>query len=379
MTLVLNEEQLMLRDAAHDFLHSRSPVARLRELRDGNESAGFSHDLWSEFAEMGWPAINIPESYGGLEYGCTGLGIVLEEAGRTLASSPLISTALMGVTALLESGNEALCEAWLPQLGSGEKLLALAIDEHRHHQPQSVGMSAQRNGDLFILNGHKCLVLDGHVADGLIVSARTSGETGDKAGISLFLLNRDLPGIEVERATLLDNHSAARISFKDVQISAASLLGQCDHGWPALEKTLDTGRIGIAAELLGIAQEVFERTMSYLKERTQFGVPVGSFQALQHRAAILFGEIELCKSVVLKALQAIDEGDEKLPVYASLAKARSGETARLATAEAIQMHGGIGMTDDFDIGFFIKRYQSLEQTLGNSNYHLERFACLKSY
>ncbi len=379
MALVLNEEQQMLKDSARDFLQSRSPIANLRALRDGGESIGFKREFWSEIAEMGWPAINIPESYGGLEYGCSGLGIVLEEAGRTLASSPLISTALMGVTALLESANEALCETWLPRIGSGEKLLALAIDESSHHRPESVALSAQSRGDDFILNGHKRLVLDGHVADGLIVSARTSGDTEDHAGISLFLLNSDLPGIEVEHATLLDNHTAARINFKDVQTNAANILGQTGKGWKILEKTLDTGRIGIAAELLGIAQEAFERTMAYLKERKQFGVPLGSFQALQHRAAILFGEIELCKSVVLKALQTIDEGDEKLPLYASLAKARSAETAKLATAEAIQMHGGIGMTDDFDIGFFIKRYQALEQTFGNSNYHLERFARLRGY
>ncbi len=379
MALVLNEEQLMLRDSARDFLQSRSPVASLRELRDGDGNTGFSRTLWTEIAGMGWPAINIPESYGGLDYGCSGLGIVLEEAGRALASSPLISTALMGVTALLESANEALCETWLPQIGSGEKLLALAIDESNHHRPESVAMSARSSGEGLILNGQKRLVLDGHVADGLIVSARTSGNTEDKSGITLFLVNSDLPGIEMQDTTLLDNHTAARISFKDVQISADNMLGQRDEAWKILEKTLDTGRIGIAAELLGIAQEAFDRTMAYLKERKQFGLPVGSFQALQHRAAILFGEIELCKSAVLKALQAIDEGDEKLPMYASLAKARGGDTAKLATAEAIQMHGGIGMTDDFDIGFFIKRYQALEQAFGNTNYHLERFACLKGY
>ncbi len=379
MALVLNEEQLMLRDAARDFLQSRSPIASFRELRDNGKTTGFSRELWTEMAEMGWAAIHIPESYGGLEYGCSGLGIVLEEAGRTLASSPLISTALVGVTALVESSNEAVCETWLPQIASGEKLLALAVDESGHHRPESVALSAQSNGDDYILNGHKSQVIDGHVADGLIVSARTSGVIDNQEGISLFLVEADQPGIELEHTTLLDNHRAARISFTDVRLNAANMLGPRDKAWELLEKTLDTGRIGIAAELLGIAQESFDRTMAYLKERKQFGVPVGSFQALQHRAAILFGEIEICKSTVLKALQAIDEGDENLAVYASLAKTRAGETAKLATAEAIQMHGGIGMTDDFDIGFFIKRYQALEQTFGNSNYHLERFATLKGY
>ncbi len=379
MTLVLNEEQQMLRESARDFLQARSPIANLRDLRDSGESDGFDRDLWSEIAEMGWAAINIPESYGGLEYGCSGLGIVLEETGRTLASSPLISTALMGVTALVESANEAVCEAWLPQIAAGDKLLALAVDENGHHQPETVALSAESDGNDFVLNGSKCHVLDGHVADGVIVSVRTSGNTDDRDGISLFLVESTLSGIEIEQAKLLDNHVAATISFDNVRVRAANLLGDVDKGWSILEKTLDAGRIGISSELLGIAQESFERTMEYLKERKQFGVPVGSFQALQHRAAILFGEIEMCKSTVLKALQVADEGDEQLPIYASLAKARSGETAKLATAEAIQMHGGIGMTDEFDIGFFIKRYQALEQTLGNSNFHLERFARIKGY
>ncbi len=379
MTLVLNEEQQMLRESARDFLQARSPIAKLRDLRDSGESDGFDRDLWSEIAEMGWAAINIPESYGGLEYGCSGLGIVLEETGRTLASSPLISTALMGVTALVESANEAVCEAWLPQIAAGDKLLALAVDENGHHQPETVALSAECDGNDFVLNGSKCHVLDGHVADGVIVSTRTSGNKDDREGISLFLVESTLSGIEIEQAKLLDNHVAATISFDNVRVRAANLLGDVDKGWSILEKTLDAGRIGISSELLGIAQESFERTMEYLKERKQFGVPVGSFQALQHRAAILFGEIEMCKSTVLKALQAADEGDEQLPIYASLAKARSGETAKLATAEAIQMHGGIGMTDEFDIGFFIKRYQALEQTLGNSNFHLERFARIKGY
>ena len=299
--------------------------------------------------------------------------------GRTLASSPMISTALMGVVTLTNSGNRDLCEEWLPAIATGEKLLALAFEEHQRHRPDSVALTAKPAGDGYVLNGSKTTVLDGHVADGLIVSARTSGDTDDRQGISLFLLDRDQAGLQMEYSALLDNHGAARVSFDNVEVSQARMLGPQGSGWPLLEKTLDAGRIGVAAELLGIARESFERTMEYLKERKQFGVPVGSFQALQHRAAILFGELELCRSVVLKALHALDEQDDQVPVLASLAKARAGATARLATTEAIQMHGGIGMTDQFDMGFFIKRYKALEQLLGDTNYHLDRFARLRDY
>jgi alkylation response protein AidB-like acyl-CoA dehydrogenase len=379
MSLVLNEEQQLLRDSARDFLNRQAPLSRFRELRDNGDATGFSRTLWSEMADMGWPAIAIPEQYGGLDYGNSGLGIVLEECGRTLASSPMMSTALMGTLALVESGNRELCETWLPEIATGEKLLALAIEEHNRHRPENVSLTATPAGTGYELNGRKTAVLDGHVADGLIVSARNPDGDSGSGGISLFLVDRDQPGIRVQYTALLDNHGAARIRFSEVEASARQLLCPADTGWRVLEKTLDAGRIGAAAELLGIARETFERTVEYLKERKQFGVPIGIFQALQHRTAILFGEIELCRSVVLKALHALDEADEQLPLLASLAKARAGFTARLATAEAIQMHGGIGMTDEFDIGFFIKRYKSLEQVLGDTNYHLERFARLRGY
>jgi len=379
MNLVLNEEHRLLQDSARDFLRRQSPVSRHRELRDSGDATGFSRDLWNEMTDMGWPAINVPEQYGGLGYGCSGLGIVLEECGRTLASSPMISTALMGAVTLTGSGNQGLCEDWLPAVASGERLLALAFEEHQRHRPEHVALTAKPSEDGYVLNGAKTLVLDGHAADGLIVSARTAGGVDDRQGISLFLVDRDLSGLQLEYTTLLDNHGAARVSFNNAGISQGRMLGPRDGAWPLLEKTLDTGRTGVAAELLGIARESFERTVEYLKERKQFGVPIGSFQALQHRAAVLFGEIELCRSVVLKALHALDGEDDQVPLFASLAKARAGATARLATSEAIQMHGGIGMTDQFDLGFFIKRYKALEQLLGDTNYHLDRYARLKGY
>ena len=379
MALVLNEEQTMLRDAAKDFLGNRAPVSHHRELRDNEARGGFSPELWTEMAEMGWAAIIIPESYGGLDYGYTGLGLVLEESGRTLTPSPLLSTALLAGSALVLSGNEGLCEQWLPQIASGEKLLSLAFEESSQHRPATINTLAEPEGDGYRLNGIKLAVMDGDTADAFIVSARTRRGDDPCEGVSLFLIPADADGLGIETTKLLDNHRSSSIRLENVLVSRSQLLGPLHGGCTILRQTLDRGRIGMAAEMLGIAQEVFERTVQYLKERKQFGVPIATFQALQHRAAILFGEIELCKSVVLKALQAIDEESDEVALLASLAKAKCGQIASLATAEGIQMHGGIGMTDEFDIGFFIKRWRSLNQQLGDSRFHLDRFARLRAY
>jgi alkylation response protein AidB-like acyl-CoA dehydrogenase len=373
MALILNEEQLMLRDSARDFLKERAPVSHLRALRDEDHQNRFSRDLWGQMTELGWPAILVPEEYGGLDYGFCGLGILLEETGRTLTPSPLLSTALTGVATLVAAGSESQRAEILPRVTSGELLLALACDESVRHRPGNIETRAGKTESGFRLNGRKTAVWDGHAADRFIVSART----GD--GISLFLVPADADGVHVDRIAVLDIAAAANVRFDEVELPAGSLLGELDGGGPVLEKVLDAARIGVSAELLGLAQEAFERTMDYIRERKQFGVPVGIFQGLQHRAAKLYAEIELCKSLVIKALQTLDDSDESNPALASATKAKLCETAHLAANEAIQMHGGIGMTDEFDIGFFLKRCQILETLYGDRYYHTDRYARLRGY
>jgi len=379
MPLVLSEEQLMLKESARDFLRQRAPVSHLRELRDSKSISGFSQELWTEMAEMGWTAILIPEQYGGLEYGYSGLGIVLEETGRTLTPSPLLSTCLMGVTAVVKGGNAEQCGKYLPEVATGSHLLALAVNESSRHAPYTVTTTAKSSDNGFCLAGRKTAVIDGHNADTLIVSARTRGADNDSDGISLFLVPADRPGITTEGYRVLDTHCAAHITLDDVKIGGDSLLGELHQGAAVLDQVLDAGVIGQSAELLGLAQEAFERTLEYLKERKQFGVAIGSFQALQHRAAVMYGDIELCKSIVLKALHALDQDAGDIPELASLVKAKLSETAHHVAAEAIQMHGGIGMTDEFDIGFFLKRCQILETFLGDRYFHLDRFARQRGY
>jgi|TARA_B110000495_G_C23035590_1_gene618346 alkylation response protein AidB-like acyl-CoA dehydrogenase len=379
MALVLNEEQQMLKESAQGFLAEHAPVSELRTQRDAGNKTGYSSTLWPQMVNMGWAAILVPEEYGGLAFGHVGMAQIVEQSGRTLTASPLLSTAILGVTAINLAGSEEQKTELLGAIAGGELTIALAVDEKTHHDPMQIAMSAERKGEGYVINGEKRFVVDGSTADILIVATRTAGSPGDMKGISLFLVNRNTLGINVDQTQMIDGRSAAIVTFTDVEVGLDALLGEQDRGFRALSATLDAGNAHLAAELLGIAQESFDRTLQYMKERKQFGALIGSFQALQHRAAHWWSEIELCKSVVLKSLQALDEGDVKSPALASIAKAKLCEVAELSTNEAIQIHGGIGMTDEYEIGFFIKRARPAQMLYGDYNYHANRFALLSGY
>jgi alkylation response protein AidB-like acyl-CoA dehydrogenase len=379
MALVLNEEQEMLKESAQGFLAEHAPVSELRAQRDAGSDKGYSDTLWSQMANMGWAAILVPEEYGGLAFGHVGMAQIVEQSGRTLTASPLLSTAILGVTAINVAGSEVQKSELLEAIAGGELTMALAVDETIHHDPVQTAMSAVSKDGGYVLNGEKRFVVDGSTADKLIVATRTSGSPGDMKGISLFLVDRTSDGVNVQRTQMLDGRNAAIITFTNVEVSIDALLGEQDKGFAALSATLDAGNAHIAAELLGIAQESFDRTLHYMKERKQFGALIGSFQALQHRAAHWWSEIEMCKSVVLKAMQSLDESDVKSSALASIAKAKLCEVAELSTNEAIQIHGGIGMTDEYEIGFFIKRARPAQMLLGGYNYHANRFALISGY
>jgi len=379
MALVLNEEQQMLKESAQGFLAEFAPVAELRKQRDTGSETGYADNLWGQMVDMGWAAILVPEAYGGLEFGHVGMGQIVEQTGRTLTASPLFATGILGVTAINKAGSEEQKAELLGAIAGGEITTALAVDETAHHAPAQISMAATKQGSGYSLNGSKRFVADGGTADKLIVAARSSGEAGDMKGISLFIVDRTAAGVEVERTATTDGRNYANINFNNVEVAESALLGEEGKGFRALSATLDAGNIFLAAELLGISQESFDRTLQYLKERKQFGVLIGSFQALQHRAADWWSQIELCKSVVLKALQAMDEGDIRTPAMASIAKAKLSEVAELATNEAIQMHAGIGMTDEYEIGFFIKRARPAQTLFGGNSYHTDRFALLNGY
>jgi alkylation response protein AidB-like acyl-CoA dehydrogenase len=374
MALILNEEQQMLRDSAKSFITESSPVSSLRERRDRGEE--WSPELWQGMAEMGWAGMVIPEAYGGLEFGYVGAGLVMEECGRVLASSPLLSSSFVSASLIASLGSDEQKETLLPAIASGASIVSLAVNETDRFDPTVTALTAQQDGDEFVLNGTKRHVLDGKIANTFIVAAKTAGNADETR---LFVVADDAPGITVEASRNADTRLVTSMQFDGVRVAAENLLGDAGATWPALERALDIGAVLSAAELSGLAQEAFERTLEYLKERKQFGVPVGSFQALQHRAAQLFCELELCKSAILKAGQAIDEDLPERSRLASMAKAKSAKTAKLAVNEAVQMFCGIGMTDEFDIGFFMKRAAAACQEFGDYYYHADRFARLGGY
>lgn len=382
MSLLLNEDQQMLQEAARNFCQKHTPISQLRQLRDSRDEHGFDQQAYQQMVELGWTGMSLPEAYGGFEFGHSGLAVVLEETGRTLTSSPLIASVLLGGNLINALGSEAQKQALLPGLIAGELLLALAIDESPFHNPTRIQTRAERQGDHYLLNGRKTLVLDGHVADKLLIVARSSGSDDSAEGLSVFLLDRNSPGLEITRQWMVDSRNSASVVLDNVKVPAEDLLGSEGQAWQDLEQVLDIARVGLAAEMLGSIQESFARIVDYLNQRQQFGVLIGSFQGLQHRAAVMYSEIELCTSIVRAAVAALDNRElaaQEVAALASAAKAKLSEVAELVSNEGIQMHGGIGMTDEFDIGFFIKRARVAQQFLGDAAFHRDRYASLNNF
>ena len=379
MALILNEEQQSLKDIASEFLQSNAPVTHFREIRDTQNELGYDESLWMEMVNLGWSGILIPEEYGGFDFGMIGMGSILEEAGKTLTPSPLFSTGVLGASLLTLGGNDSQKQTYLPQIVDGTLTTALALEESNRHAPYSIDTQAKKNGDQFIISGCKNFVIDGHSSNLLIVAARTEGSVNDESGITLFLVNSDSQGVEITKTSMVDSRNAANIKFSDVIVSSDNILGEENNGASLLEVVLDRAQIAISAEMLGNASQAFNLTLEYLKERKQFGAVIGTFQALQHRAAEMYSELELTKSSVIAACNAVDENSNDLRRMASLAKFKSGETNHLITNEAVQMHGGVGVTDEYDVGLFMKRARVTEQIFGNSEYHIDRYATLSDY
>jgi alkylation response protein AidB-like acyl-CoA dehydrogenase len=376
---VLTEEQSILRDAARTWTREQSPISALRRLRDNGSSFGYDPAAYAEMAEMGWTGVIIPEVYGGSDFGYLSLGLVLEETGRTLTASPLLSSALAAASAIVRGGNQAQKAAWLPQIAAGTLVAALAVDEAVHHKPEYVLLTATPLGAGYVLSGAKTHVLEGGAAGLFVVSARTAGETGDHDGITLFLVQGNAKGLGRKVLKRADSRGAANLTFDRVEVGPDAVLGEVGKGWDLLNETLDCARAGLAAEMLGAALQAFAITLDYLKTRIQFGRLIGSFQALQHRAAKMFVDLELARSCVEAALTAIDNNAPDIAELASLAKTKTGDVLHLVSNEMIQMHGGVGMADEHDAGLYLKRARAAEATYGNQSYHRDRYARLNGY
>ncbi len=380
MELIQTEDQELIAKTAADFVAERSPVSRVRELRDANDADGFSRALWKEMADLGWLGIPFAETHGGADLGMAELAVVMEALGRGLAPEPFLSTVLLAGQAVARSGDEVACARWLPGVVAGDVILALAYQGPRsRYDLLAPGVVAEASGDGFALRGEAVQVLDGHVADSLLVSARTSGENGKEAGISLFTVPRDAAGLAVTRQHRVDGRNAAVVAFDGVRVAAGDALGGVGGGGRLLRESVERATIGLCAEMLGGMQEAFDLTLDHLKNRKQFDTVIGTFQALKHRAADLFIDIELAKSVVMAAARAADAEDAELPRLVSLAKAHCSEAYVRVTNEAVQMFGGVGMTDEYDIGFYMKRARAAELTFGDAAYHRGRWAELGGY
>lgn len=378
MSLILNEEQVQLQDSARAFVADGWSVGELRKLR-ADTGKGYPEALWQKAAELGWLAIPFAEEYGGLGLGITELGVVLEELGRGLVVLPIVSTVVLGGGALRLGGTDAQKKAWLPKICDGSAVLTLACQETSRHDPYAVQTSAVRAEDDYVLNGRKVLVPDGHAADAVVVVARTSGAAGDRTGLTLFLVEPSLAGVKTHRNLLLDSRVAANLDLDNVRVGADAVVGEVDRGADVLDQVLAEAAVAESADMLGGIQQTFDITLEYLKVREQFGAKIGSFQGLKHRAARWFCEKELSKSIVLQALRALDAGDDNALQLASVCKARLSDTARLSGKEGIQMHGGIGVTDEHDIGLYMKRGRVSEMLFGDSAFHRNRFAELRGY
>lgn len=379
MKLILTEEEQFLKDTAKNFAEERSPISHFRSLRDNSDPMLWDKDMWNEMSKLGWPGIMIPEEFGGSNFGLSGICVVLQECAKTLTPSPLFASGVLGAYAINNYGTKEQKEKYLPLIASGELTTSVAIDESSHHNPNDTLLIAKKSADKFILSGKKTFVIDGTSSDLLIVLARTSGEKGDSTGLTLFLIDSNSDGIDRIKLEMADSRNYANIIFDNVKISSNNILGDIEAGGEAIDDVLDIGRIAMSAEMLGNSEAAFETTLDYLKQRKQFGVLIGSFQALQHRAAEMFCEIELTKSSVIAAMRAADERSNDVQRLSSLAKTIAGETLHLVSNEAIQMHGGIGVTDEYDIGFFLKRARVAEQIFGSAKFHTERYANLSGF
>ena len=379
MPLYHTEDQAMLADTARQFMADEGNVAKqLRHFRDIGCQDGFGHALWKQFAELGFTGILVAEADGGLGMGHVEAGIVLEEVGRNLTPSPFLTSSVMAATAL-GAGNAELRGRWLPGLLSGDSVFAVAVDEGPKHRPERIKTRAERAGNGFKLNGTKAFVLHGGSADMLVVAARTAGADDDDAGITLFAVPRDAAGLSQDKVRLVDSSMATHVKLDNVTLDADAVIGEVDGGRALLNRVLAAGRVGAAAESVGVASGAFDMTTTYLKQRKQFGKLIGEFQALQHRAAHLYSEVEIARAATIKAQQLLDAGSDKAELMVSVAKAKAGKAASLAVKEGVQMHGGIGMTDEYDIGLYMKRDRALAEFMGDQYYHADRVAKLSGY
>ncbi|HEX9819680.1 MAG TPA: acyl-CoA dehydrogenase family protein [Methylomirabilota bacterium] len=376
MDFGFNQEQELLRATARKFLENECPSEFVRQRMA--EPAGVTDEFWAKLAEQGWLGLVYPEEYGGTGLGFVDLTVLMEEMGRAVMPGPFFSTVLLGGLAILEAGSAAQKKEWLGKISEGRAKTTLAFTEpNARWDAGAVTVTARERGGTFTLSGTKLFVLDAHVADVLVVAARTREGKRPEEGLSLFLVPKGARGLDVKLLPTMDQtRKLCEVTFADVAVGADALLGPKDGAWAPLSRVLDRATVALCAEMCGGAQRVLDMTTDYAKIRIAFGKPIGSYQGVKHRAADMLVEVENAKSLTYYAAWAVDENVPEAPLAASMAKAYVSDAFRRTAGAGIQLHGGIGFTWEHDLHLYFKRAKSSEFTFGDASYHRERVAQL---
>ncbi len=366
------DEQRLLKESLERFRQQDYAFEKRRGLL---ARLGANDDLvWAQFAELGWLAATLPEQYGGLGGTHADLALLMEQFGRGLVTSPFVPTVVVGATALRLAGSEAQKSEILPRIAEGRTRLALAyLEAPGQLDPSIVATRARTHGDDFIISGHKIAALYANVADHLLVSARTFGQVGERQGISLFLIPANAKGLRIDAYRTHDDGWAADLHFDQVHLPATALVGSAGSGLATIEGALDAGAAALCAEAVGAMWALHDMTLDYIKVRKQFGAAIGSFQAIQHRMVDMYMKCQLAQSMALAGMAALDSSESARRRAVSAAKVQVGRAARQVGEDAIQLHGGIAMTDEYAAGHYFKRLTMIRLMFGDEEYHLRRY------
>ncbi|TMG02757.1 MAG: acyl-CoA dehydrogenase [Chloroflexi bacterium] len=371
MDLGLDEQQEMLKNFARDFLEKECPESLVREMEE--DEKGYSPELWQKMAQQGWMGLIIPEEYNGTGMNVCELVVLLEEFGRALVPGPFISTVVLGGVPIMEAGTEEQKQQFLPKIASGELIMTLALTEpSAKWTADGVQLEAKKAGNEYVVNGTKLFVQDAHVSDHMIVAARTGGSGED--GITLFIVDSKSPGIKFEVLKTIAADKQCEITFDNVKVPSSSMLGGEGQGWPIIEKTKDVATVAACAYLVGLSQMDFDVTLNYAKERVQFGRPIGSFQAIQHKLADAVIDVDGSRFITYKAAWSLQEGEPDADLMISMAKAWTSDASRRVVAHGQQIHGGIGFTKEYKIQLYFRRQKWMELMWGDADYHRELVA-----
>jgi alkylation response protein AidB-like acyl-CoA dehydrogenase len=372
MDLSLTEEQEMLRNFARDFLEKECPESHVRDMELDDQ--GYSPDLWRKMAEQGWQGLIVPDAYGGVGMGYLDLMVLIEEFGRALVPGPFIPTTV-ATLALMEAASEEQKQRYLPRIASGEQIWTLAFTEpSARFDAEGVQLTAAKDGDGYVLNGTKLFIRDSHVADNMVVVARTGGSGED--GVSLFAVDAKAPGVMHTLLRTIADDRQTEVRFENVRVPAANLVGDEGKAWPAFRRVVNKATVLECAYLVGLTQQDFDITIDYAKERLQFERPIGSFQAIQHKASDMVTDLDGSRLITYRAAWAVAEGDPDEDEQVHIAKAWTSEASRRVVAHAQQAHGGIGFTKDYKIQLFFRRQKASELAWGDTEYHREELAKL---